>query len=58
MRATDITRARFDLRPAIEITRGPVSLPRSTAALFAALLLATGATAATWFIALFILTTP
>lgn len=54
MRATDLTRAPCNLRSVVEITRGDFHLPRSTALLLALTLIATGATAATWFIALVI----
>ena len=33
MRATDVTTARFNLRPAVEITRGGFRCTRSTAAI-------------------------
>lgn len=47
MKAADIARA-----------RGPVTVSALNAALYALILLGTGATAATWFIAIFILTPP
>ncbi len=52
MRATDASRARFNTRPTVEITRGDFRLPRTTALLVAATLFAAGFTAAVYTVLL------
>lgn len=48
MRPTDITTARCNLRPTVEITRGDFRCPRSTALILAAILWAAGFTTAVY----------
>lgn len=48
MRALDATTARCNLRPTVEITRGPFTCARSTALLIAATLFAGGFTVAVY----------
>ena len=50
MRALDATTARCNLRPTVEITRGPFTCSRSTALLLAALLWAGGFATAVYIV--------
>lgn len=50
MRALDVTTSRCNLRPTVEITRGPFTCPRRTALLIAATLFAAGFTTAVYTI--------
>ena len=52
MRALDATTSRCNLRPTVEITRGPFTCPRRTALLIAATLFAAGFTTAVYTVLL------